>query len=95
VVLQDLSQDELEDPLLLLVVITLVPLVRTSVVVILVPLEQSLRMQVVHPQEVVESRAGLQILNRPVERGKVIVVILVVRVGNSGVFYGENGCGRQ
>ena len=86
-VLQDLSQDELENPLLLLVIVTLVSLVRTSVVVILVPLEQSLRMQIVHPQEVVEGRARLQVLDRTVERGKVVVVvILVVRVRDTRVF---------
>lgn len=86
-VLQDLSQDELEDSLLLLVIVTLVSLVRTSVVVILVPLEQSLRMQIVHHQEVVESRAGLQVLDSTVERGKVVVVvILVVRVRDTRVF---------
>lgn len=95
-VLQDLSQDELENPLLLLVIVTLVSLVRTSVVVILVPLEQPLRMQVVHPQEVVEGRVGLQILDRTVERGKVVVVmILVVRVRDTRVFYEEDDCGRQ
>lgn len=86
-VLQDLSQDELEDPLLLLVIITLVSLVRTSVVVVLVPLKQPLRMQIVHPQEVVEGRAGLQVLDSTVERGKVVVVVvLVVRVRDTRVF---------
>ena len=92
-VLQDLSEDKLEDPLLLLILVVIVSMVRSLVrgrsgmmTVLVVPLEQPLRVEIVHPQEVLEGRAGLQALDSVVERGKVVVVVVpVVRVRDSGV----------
>jgi len=89
VVLQDLTQDELEDPLLLLLVILVVMSVTTTVVVIplaLLDIEEPVAVQLVYPQEVVERRAGFEGLDSLVERGEVgFVVVAVMRVGDTRV----------
>jgi len=95
VVLQDLTQDELEDPLLLLLVILVVMSVTTTVVVIplaLLDIEEPVAVQLVYPQEVVERRAGFEGLDSLVERGEVgFVVVAVMRVGDTRVLRGEEG----
>jgi hypothetical protein len=89
VVLQDLSQDELEDPLLLLLVVLIVVSMTTTVVIIplvLLHVEEPVTVQLVHLQEVVERRADFESLDGLVERGKVgVVVVAVMRIRNTGV----------
>lgn len=79
VVLQDLSQDELEDPLLPLLVL---------VVIVVVLSEEGLTVKRVDVQKGVERRVLDEGVHRGGKRG-VVLVTVVRRVGNSRVFYKE------
>jgi hypothetical protein len=89
-VLQDLAQDELEDPLLLLVIA--IGLVRVITVPVVWAVEESVAVQLVNPQQVAQSGARSELLHGSVKGSKVVVIVVtVVVVGDTRVLCENQG----